>query len=156
MKVPYEAVRRHFPDNVNISREELYQWIGYPENINDPGFYNTCAIRVSLALLGAGFPSPGTYPVKAGKYKGKMIETRQRLLNKFLVGHLGKPEEYKGGPEAKTKIGARRGFISFFQLNGPTDNQGHIDLVAVDKWGYFRCEDGCYWGAVTVWFWPLP
>ena len=155
MKVPYEAVRRYFPDNVSISREELYQWIGYPENINDPNFYNTCAIRVSLALLGAGFPSPGTYRVKAGKYKGKMIETRQRLLNNFLVRHLGKPEEYKGGQEAQAKIGARRGLISFFQLNGPTDNQGHIDLVAVDSWGYFRCQDGCYWGAVKVWFWPL-
>jgi hypothetical protein len=155
MKASYEAVRRHFPDKVSISREELYQWIGYPENINNANFDNTCAIRVSLALLGAGFPSPGAYPVKAGTYEGKSIETKQRLLNKFLVRHLGKPEEFKGGQEAQVKIGTRRGFISFFQLNGPTDTQGHIDLVSVDSWGYFRCEDGCFWGSVTVWFWPL-
>ncbi len=56
MKVPYAKLRMHFPDTDSVGREELYHWIGYPENITDPNFYNTCAIRMSLALLGAGSP----------------------------------------------------------------------------------------------------
>lgn len=49
MKAPYAVVRKHFPDVQSISPAELYQWIGYPENIDDPNFLNTCAIRMSLA-----------------------------------------------------------------------------------------------------------
>ncbi len=56
MKVPYAKLRMHFPDTDSVGREELYHWIGYPENITVPNFYNTCAIRMSLALLGAGYP----------------------------------------------------------------------------------------------------
>lgn len=59
MRVPYGNLRMHFPDTDSIGRDELYHWIGYPQKINDPNFYNTCAIRMSLALLGAGYPNPG-------------------------------------------------------------------------------------------------
>lgn len=69
MRVPFSVVRMHFPDTDNVSREELYRWIGRPENIADANFYNTCAIRMSLALLGAGYPNPGKYPINAGKYR---------------------------------------------------------------------------------------
>jgi hypothetical protein len=162
MKVPFAALRMHFPDRFNVSREELYHWIGYPENIENPNFENTCAIRISLALLGAGFPNPGTWPIKAGKYKGRMIETRQKKLSNWLVRQLGQPEKFKSGQEAQAKIGTRNGLISFFKLNGPIDNQGHIDIVMIDRWGkYLRCNNdnadqgGCYWDAVSIWFWPL-
>lgn len=135
MKVPYAVLRMHFPDT------------------------DTCAVRMSLALLGAGFLSPGTYPVKAGKYKGKAIETRQRKLSNWLVHHLGEPERYKSGMQAQQAIGARRGIISFFQLHGPTDQQGHIAVVAKDQWQTFRCgpeyersATGCFWDAVEIWF----
>jgi hypothetical protein len=90
----------HFLDTDSVSLEELWQWLGYPENIQNFNFSNTCAVRMSLALLGAGFPSPGTYPVKAGKYKGKSIETRQRKLSNWLVAHLGQPEKYRSGSQA--------------------------------------------------------
>lgn len=162
MKVPFAALKMHFPDTFNVSLEELYQWIGYPENVTDPNFKNTCAIRLSLALLGAGFPNPGTYPVKAGKFKGRSIETRQRKLSNWLVRQIEQPEKFKSGEEAKAKIGNRNGIISFFQLHGPTDHQGHIDIVMLDRWQkYLRCgndnadQGGCYWDSVEVWFWPL-
>ncbi len=162
MKVPFEAVRMHFPDKVSITSAEIYQWIGHPENIGNPNFENTCAIRLSLALLGAGFPSPGTYPVRAGKFKGRTIETSQRKLSNWLKGQLGPPEQYKGGGEARKEIGKRHGIISFFKLHGETDRQGHIDIVMIDRWNeYLRCGNnnddagGCYWDAVDVWFWPL-
>jgi hypothetical protein len=161
--VPFASLRMHFPDVINVGKAEIFHWIGYPENIQDANFDNTCAIRLSMALLGAGFPNPGTYPVKAGKFKGRMIETKQRKLSHWLARQLGQPEKYDGGSAAKAGIGARRGIVSFFKLHGSTDNQGHIDIVMPDRWGYFRCghenEDSkvytCYWDSVEVWFWPL-
>lgn len=81
MKVPYASLRTHFPDTDSVTREELYNWIGYPKHADNPNFYNTCAIRMSLALLGAGYPNPGTWLIKAGKYKGRSIEIRQRPLS---------------------------------------------------------------------------
>lgn len=163
MKVPYANLRKHFPDTDSVGREELYHWIGYPENINNPNFYNTCAIRMSLALLGAGYPNPGAWPVKAGQYKGRAIETRQRMLSNWLVRQVGKAEIFKSGPEAERGIDTRRGIVSFFSIYGDRNPQGHIAIVAKDRWGtYFRCGNeidgegtGCYWTAREVWFWPL-
>src|SRR5438874_1386197 len=111
MKVPYAALRMHFPDTDSISREELYQWIGYPENAANPAFYNTCAIRMSLALLGAGYPDTGPYPVKAGKYKGRAIEPNQHRLSTWAVRHIGTPEKYASGQEAERAIAARHGVV---------------------------------------------
>lgn len=163
MKVPYASLRMHFPDTDSVSREELYQWIGYPENASNPNFYNTCAIRMSLALLGAGYPDPGVYPIKAGKYKGRAIEPQQRKLSAWLVRHAGQPEKYQGGQQAEQAIGNRHGIISFFSIYGDTNPQGHIAIVSRDRWGqYLRCGDeidgtptGCYWSSREVWFWPL-
>jgi hypothetical protein len=160
--VPFEVVRAHFPDTVSISREELLQWIGRGDLIEDINFSNTCAIRLSMALLGAGFPNPGAWPVLGGKFKGRAIETKQRKLSNWLVYHLGQPEKYAGGAAAQKGIGARHGVVSFFQLHGPSDNQGHIDIVMMDRWNkYQRCGNnnddagGCYWDSFEVWFWPL-
>lgn len=165
MTVPYALVRKHFPDVQSITPAELYQWIGYPENIDNPNFLNTCAIRMSLALLGAGFPNPGTYAVRAGKYKGRMIETRQRLLSKFLERQLGQPEKYESGHQAEEGVGMRHGIVSFFQVHADIPNSGgHIAIVAKEAglWTLLRCGNeaddaptGCYWDAREVWFWPL-
>ena len=162
MNVPYAVVRKHFVDPDNVGREELYKWIGYPENITNPNFENTCAIRLSLALLGAGFPNPGTYPIKAGKYQGRMIETQVRRLSKFLSRQLGEPEKFKSGPAAEKGVGTRRGIVAFFHLYGADSVQNHIAIVATAEGQYTRCglehqerPTGCYWGATEVWFWPL-
>ena len=163
MKVPYANLRMHFPDTDSIERDELYHWIGYPQKINDPNFYNTCAIRMSLALLGAGYPNPGQWPVVAGKYKGRAIETQQRRLSAWLTRHVGQPEKFKDGQSAERAIGERRGIVSFFGIYGDAQPQGHIAIVSKDRWGrYLRCGNeidgtatGCYWSSREVWFWPL-
>ena len=164
MRIPYNQIRRHFPDTQSVGPDELYHWIGYPENIGDPNFANTCAIRLSLALLGAGYPNPGAWPIKAGKYKGRAIETRQVKLSRWLMRQIGQPEKFKNGKEAEAKIDTRRGIVSFFNIYGDDIAQGHIAIVAKDRWGYYlRCgpevdgtATGCYWNSKEVWFWPLP
>jgi len=153
----------HFPDTQTVSREELYHWLGYPENIDNINFENTCAIRLSLALLGAGYPNPGAWPIKAGKYKGRAIETKQRNLSNWLARQLGQPEKFKSGQDAESKIGARRGIVSFFSIYYGTQ-QGHIAIVAKEQWNKFaRCGNesddaptGCYWTSREVWFWQFP
>jgi len=163
MKVPYANLRMHFPDTDSVGRDELYHWIGYPENITDPNFYNTCAIRISLALLGAGYPNPGRWPIKAGKYKGRSIETRQRALSAWLAHQVGQPAKFKSGQEAERAIGSQQGIVSFFSIYGDQNPQGHIAIVSRDRWGrYLRCGNeidgtatGCYWSSREVWFWPL-
>jgi hypothetical protein len=163
MKVPYATLRMHFPDTDSVSREELYQWIGYPENITDANFYNTCAIRMSLALLGAGYPNPGQWLIKAGKYKDRSVETQQKRLSTWLTRHVGQPERFESGSDAERAICNRRGIVSFFSLYGGTDSQGHIAIVSRDRWGqYLRCGNeidgtstGCYWSSREVWFWPM-
>jgi hypothetical protein len=105
LKAPYAVLRMHFPDTDSVALEELWQWLGYAENSQNINFSNTCAVRMSLALLGAGFPSPGTYPVKAGKYKGKLIETRQRKLSNWLIHHLGEPERYRAVDRLRRQSG---------------------------------------------------
>ena len=52
-----------------------YRSIGHPQYADHPLMQKTCAVRVSLALLGAGIqPAPGYMTVKAGRLKGKRIE----------------------------------------------------------------------------------
>ncbi|GAB3466010.1 type VI secretion system amidase effector protein Tae4 [Massilia terrae] len=163
MKVPYNLLRMHFPDIQSVTRDELFQWIAYPENVKNPNFENTCAIRLSLASLGAGYPNPGNWPIKAGKYKGRAVETKQRALSQRLVHFLGQPEKFLSGSQAETAVGSRHGIVSFFSIYGDANRQGHIAIVAQDRWGmYLRCgneidgtDTGCYWHSSEVWFWPL-
>ncbi|HWJ93685.1 MAG TPA: T6SS effector amidase Tae4 family protein, partial [Telluria sp.] len=163
MKTSFSVLRSHFLDTDSVGRDELFHFIGRPELIRDPNFYNTCAIRLSLALLGAGFPNPGGWTVMGGKYKGRGLETKQRRLSHWLVSHLGKPEAYNSGLEAENKIGNRSGIVSFFSIYGDENPQGHITIVSIDRWGrYLRCGNemdgtatGCYWSSREVLFWPL-
>ncbi|CAN7437238.1 hypothetical protein [Massilia sp. LjRoot122] len=83
---PYAALRRHYPDKHSIPAEELYTWIGYPELIGVPAWENTCAIRVSLALNGAGIATPcPRLIVKAGKYMRRQLQPSQRDLSAYLA-----------------------------------------------------------------------
>jgi hypothetical protein len=140
-----------------VDQAALYESIGHPEFSGDPRMENTCATRVSLALLAAGIaPAPGNLTVLAGKFARQRIETNQKALSKFLKQRLGLPEVYKSGYEAWQKIRPRRGIVSFFHITGAAwDNQGHIDLVEPAAMEDLQCVGACYWSSTEVWFWPL-
>jgi hypothetical protein len=158
----YAALAAHYPkkpkyaNDGGIDGPTLYRSIGHPEYATEPLMQNTCAVRVSLALLGAGIqPAPGHMTALDGKFKGKRIEQSQKRLSEFLKKRLGQPEVFSSGLEATKGIRGRRGIISFFRLNGPGDNQGHIDLVEPTTAGGLQCAGSCYFTAQEVWFWPL-
>lgn len=156
----YALLQEHFPTPKAVPASALFQLIGHPEKAKDPLWQNTCAIRVSLALVAAGMSIPaGLLYIKAtaGKYrqyKGRSLEIKQEALAALLNRDWGEAEKF-GAALMKDRVAGRRGVIRFLQLWGPFDPQGHIDLVAPDQWNRLACQGSCYHHAVEVWFWPL-
>lgn len=151
----FALLHRYYRDRFSVTIDELYQEIGYPEYASSPYWHNTCAVRVSLALVAAGVAiHPGHLTIKAGRWAGKRIEQSQKRLAAFLADEWGAPETF-GRALAQDGIGMRRGVVSFSRLWSPYDPQGHIDLIAPDQWHRLMCEGSCYWEAVEVAFWPL-
>lgn len=134
---------------------QVYEAIGHPaEMALKPEWANTCAVRLSVALVAAGMRiRPGRLQILAGRFKGAMLEPGQRNLSEFLAREIGDPEKYKSGSQAQNAIAWRHGIISFFGLHGT--RQGHIDLVSVQDWAGVMCSGSCYWDSREVWFWPL-
>ena len=153
---PYSLLRQNYPDSASVPSAELWQWIGHPKNDDDPKWHNTCAIRVSLALLGAGLQLPhGFLTVQAGKYKGRKIEIKQEALADYLATVWGPPERFATAL-LEERVRHQRGIIRFVNLWGPFDPQGHIDLIDGVRWSRVGCEGRCYTQAVESWFWPCP
>lgn len=157
-KPSFVSLRANYPDKIDMPPERLYQEIGRPDLSNDPNWKNTCAVRVSLALVKSGMKiDTGHMTIMTGKHKGSKIEQNQVRLSRYLSrgSVLGEPEKVIGGGAAAKGIGARRGIVSFFKLNGQADTQGHIDLVQPSTGGYQACASRCFWTSVEIWFWPL-
>jgi hypothetical protein len=155
MSAPLFAVLKANHMGHNVRAPQVYEAIGYPADTwLDPTWGNTCAIRMSVALIAAGVKiRPGRLKIKAGRFKDEMVEPGQHRLSEFLAHAIGKPERYRGGEAARNTIAWRRGIISFFSLHGT--NQGHIDLVSLVDWPELQCNGSCYWDSRDVWFWPL-
>jgi hypothetical protein len=155
MKPSFGMLYQHYPKAGK--REELYPLIGWSDLVNNPAFLDTCAIRMSMALLGAGVALPSARMVASdGTLKGKRIEPGQARLSGILKRIWGAPEVFMGERGAHAGIGARTGVVSFFRIHGggPSDG-GHIDLIWPSDGGFFRCARSCYFSAVEIWFWPL-
>ena len=156
MKPRFDKIKQTYQDTHAFPREVLYQELGWGDLVNNPAYENTCAVRISLALIKLGITLPGRLMIKAGPHKGKMIEPGQAKLSHLLARPtlLGAPEKCKM-VDVHKMIGNRRGIIAFFKI--PTyGNGGHIDLIAPDRGGVHVCASACYWNASEVWFWPLP
>jgi hypothetical protein len=160
MRPRFAAVSQAYPRKTKYDNAALLRLIGRDDLVDNFNFANDCAIRVSVALVGAGMRIPGgRLSFTAGPHKGLHIETGQARLSYILKQRnmLGEPEKYEGRPAAENGIGARHGVISFWRLH-PTwvgDNQGHIDIVEPGEGGWYQCGGACYFGAARVWFWPL-
>jgi hypothetical protein len=148
----YQLLRQQYPRSE--TREVLFADIGWSDLTKNPAFWDTCAIRMSAALLRAGVSLPGArMQAKAGTIKGRWIEPGQAKLSAILKRLWGAPEVYSNEAAARAGIGQRHGVVSFFRIEG-TDG-GHIDLIAMGDHGFLDCARACFFSAVTVWFWPL-
>jgi hypothetical protein len=117
----------------------------------NPAYENTCAVRMSIALIKAGVSINGRLPINTGAYKGRKIETGAKLLADELMRTIGKPLVFKPA-DAATKINGRKGIIFFNKI--PGYGGGHIDLVEPVN-GMYLCNSSCFFYAEEVWFWEL-
>jgi hypothetical protein len=150
----------HYSSNVYSSdfkdKKEVYKEIGYGYEtlVKQNGQYeNTCAVRMSLALLKSNihFDTPvSRLTIKEGTYKGRFVATGAKTLADELrkPNSLGEP---KTGTNAEKAMETMNGVVLFHRI--PGYGGGHIDLVEAGK----ICHSDCYFSAKLgeLWFWPL-
>lgn len=161
MKPTFNVVKdNHYSSNKANSNyrdaTEVYSEIGLDVETllkENPGYENTCAVRMSLALKKAGVAFHGRLPIKAGKLKGGAVEPGAKLLADQLAQRhiLGKPQIYKAS-EAPAKLSGKQGIVFFNKISGY--GGGHIDLIETSN-GVQVCHSNCFFASKEVWFWEL-
>ncbi|WP_081074798.1 T6SS effector amidase Tae4 family protein [Burkholderia cepacia] len=147
-------LRGHYPGNKVVSREALYRELGRQDLITHPSYENTCAIRVSLALVKCGMSLRGGLAIQKGPHCGRRIEPGQARLARMPAepAYFGKAEAFRRN-DAMAGVGNRKGIMAFWNIPGYMNGRGgHIDLIDGAR---AVCGSDCYWEASGVWFWPL-
>ncbi|MFP7674512.1 T6SS effector amidase Tae4 family protein [Marivita sp. S0852] len=161
LSIAYDTLKAEYPSSnprsANfISRGDLFRQIGWDGFIGDPHYQNTCAIRVSLALVRVGVRiSPKSHNILAGPHAGEGIEVNMARLARLLARptYLGAYETLTNGTISTARAG-RQGIVAFHRIPGFTGG-GHIDLIDNHNTAD-RCASACHFGSDEVWFWPLP
>ena len=153
--IKYQAVVEAYEKYNAYGTRELYQLLGWDDLIDRPEWANTCAVRMSLALIEAGMTVSGRVQVKKGDLKGKWIEPGQNRLSDWLIRHLGEPTVFPfdtsnaAGPQS---LYGKKGIVSFMRIPGYSG--GHIDLLQPSN-DYLTCSRSCYFTADEERFWQL-
>lgn len=161
MKPTYATLKaNHFSSNKYhssfVDSDELYESLGYSLDAlrkQNPDYVNTCAVRMSLALLKSGVPFAGRMKVKKGPFTGRMFEPGAKLLADQLARPtaLGRPEVVPAS-NALATLSGKRGVILFWKIAGY--GGGHIDLIEAST-ATQVCNSACYFSSKEIWFWPL-
>lgn len=136
-----------------VSQADLFNEIGWVEFLGNPNYSNTCAIRVSSAMVKTGVAvANGSHRILKGSFKGKRIEVGMKKLANIIEqsGRFGNAERYTQNIYPHVK--GRSGIIAFFTIPGYAGG-GHIDLLD-GSFPDMRCESACY-ASQEVWFWPM-
>jgi hypothetical protein len=162
MKPSFVTLKSHHASS-NLGRAgyvhpiDLYKDIGYDMNDlyhQDPGYQNTCAVRMSLALIKSGVAISGRLKIKAGPYKGRMIEPGAKLLADQLMraSGFGRPLILQDRAESRSKLARQQGLVFFWKIDGY--GGGHIDLIEPAN-GSLLCNSDCFFNCKEVWFWSM-
>lgn len=161
MKPTYATLKSNYYSsnelqNNYVSGADLYAEMGMDHEklmAQNPAYINTCAARVSLALIKSNVAFTGRLSIRKGKYIGKKIETGAKLLaDQLAISNVfGAPEIYKP-TNFLTKINGRKGVVLFWKIEGY--GGGHIDLIESSTTNTV-CNSGCYYQSKEIWFWPL-
>lgn len=161
MKPTFEKLKQnHYSSNELspsfVDAVALFNEIGHNyENLlkQSPDYVNTCAVRMSVALIKSDVNFVGRIKIKEGPYKGKMIEPGAKLL----ADQLARPTAF-GRPDllppanAVSLLSGRKGVILFWKIAGY--GGGHIDLIEASTTVQI-CNSACYFSSKEIWFWPL-
>lgn len=157
MRPLYSVLKKfHYSAKV-VSGEDLYDDLGHNYQVlqqQDIGYVNTCATRMSLALLKSGVKHAGRLTIRKGNLKGKKIETGAKLLADQLsyAGAFGKPIIWHDSEKFRKELGSRKGVVFFWKITGY--GGGHIDLIELSSAG-FTCNSDCFFNCKEIWFWEL-
>lgn len=161
MKPQYRTLKANHYSSNSLSENykdagELYEEVGYKfEDLSaqNRAYENTCAARMSLALIKSGVNFAGRLKVKKSPYIGRAIEPGAKLLADQLSRStvFGKPKIMAPEKAIKSLFG-KRGVIFFWKITGY--NGGHIDLVETANSAHL-CHSHCYFACKEVWFWEL-
>jgi hypothetical protein len=157
LTLPFAVLMKNYPRRKDIDHDALFKQLGWDDLIKNEDYANTCATRVSLALIKSGIAIPhGRLAIKAGPFKGKLIEPGQDKLSHTLAQPtmFGLPEKF-ATRLSEAGIGMRSGIVSFFHLIPGIYEHGHIDIISPNLGGIRECGTDCYWTSKEVWFWPL-
>lgn len=140
-----------------VSGEDLYSEIGYDLQAlikEDPHYENTCATRMSLALIKSDVAIAGRRRIKAGPNKGRLFETGAKLLADELKkpGIFGPPTLYMDADRTAKALKGKQGVVFFWKIVGY--DGGHIDLIE-SATSDLLCHSHCYFKCKEVWFWGL-
>lgn len=162
MKVHFSIIKSNHYSSDRMSPsyksgEDVYKEIGY--DIDDlikqnPAYENTCAVRMSIALIKSGVYFIGRLKIKDGTHKGKMVEPGAKLLADQLMRPVvfGRPDVF-APRDAIARLSGKNGLILFWKITGY--GGGHIDLIEAATTVY-TCNSQCYFASKKIWFWPLP
>ena len=161
MKPSYKKLKsNHYSSNENarnfVDGQLLYSEIGYSRQSllrRNRAYRNTCAVRMSLALLKTGIPFAGRLKIKSGQFKGKYIEPGAKLLADQLMKPraFGRPAVYNSN-DFKKKVLGKKGVVLFHKIRDY--GGGHIDLIEPANLS-FICHSSCFFACREIWFWPL-
>ena len=153
MKPAFIKLREQYASVSAVSQAALFDEIGWEDLIDKDSYANTCAIRVSLALIKAGIKLKGRMAIRKGPFKGALIEPGQARLAHMLASPalFGAPEKF-GRDAAIAGIGQRMGLAAFLRIPGYLGGAGgHIDIVLPSA-GVKACGSECYWSCAEAWF----
>lgn len=161
MKPTFQTLKsNHYssePSSKNYkSSADVYTEIGHTLNdliVQNAGYANTCATRMSLALLKLGVSFMGRFSIKDGIFINKNFETGAKLLADQLIlpNVFGKPQ-FINPAKAQMLLFNKQGLIFFWKITGY--DGGHIDLIETSN-NIQLCNSHCYFDCKEIWFWAL-
>jgi len=149
----YAALKSNFKTPAALTTPELADQLGGKVEVNIEGnlaaFGNTCAIRISRALNGAGHLVPySTSPRVISDKDRRWYIYSVSELSAYLKKTYGPP--YAPPKREMTNLSGMRGIIIFH--GGIPGATGHADL-----WNGSHCEGTCYLGvALRIELWEAP
>lgn len=78
ISLTYLSLADKFSSNKSVTKRTLFEEIGWDDLIDDTAYDNTCAIRLSLALIKCNVPISGRIAIRSGLHKGKLIGDKSR------------------------------------------------------------------------------
>lgn len=161
MKPTYAKLTQNYYSSNELSpafvdADALFKEVGYNYDKliqQNPDYVNTCAVRMSLALIKSGVDFVGRMKIKDGPHKGKTIEPGAKLLADQLARSVvfGKPDVFVS-QDAMRRLSGEKGVVLFWKIAGY--GGGHIDLIEAST-TVRVCNSACYFSSKEIWFWPL-